>query len=151
MTKDKEELGYALKTGKGKLPEVKDVTNGKAFIAELDKCNTPEQIYALLIQNMDSATLADRVNLLQKNYHDNDLIVALENQKAICNAELGFRTSHEAKVVMAAGRYLKLKGTTGHSVKDFKKGLAEYAVKHTVYEKTDAQKLVAPLMLQRGR
>ena len=148
---DREELTIALKAGEAKQPEVKDVINGKAFIAELDKCQKPEEIYALLIQNMDAKTLADRANLLQKNYHDNDLIVALESNKARCNAGLGFRTSHEAKVVMAAGRYMKLKGTTGHSVKDFKKGLAEYAVKHTVYEKTDAQKLAAPLIMQHSR
>ena len=148
---DRVELKTALKAGEGKQPEVKDVVNGKAFIAELDKCKTPEEIYALLTKNMDSKTLADRSSLLQKNYHDNDLIVALESNKARCNADLGFRTSHEAKVVMAAGKYMKLKGTTGHSVKDFKKGLAEYAVKHAVYEKTDVQKLAAPLMLQRGR
>ena len=84
----REELKTALKSGEGKQPEVKDVVNGKAFIAELDKCKTPEEIYALLTQNMDAKTLADRSNLLQKNYHDNDLIVALENRKARCNAGL---------------------------------------------------------------
>jgi hypothetical protein len=147
----REELKTALKAGEGKQPEVRDVANGKAFVAELDKCKTPEDIYALLTKNMDSKTLADRVSLLQKNYHDNDLIVALENRKARCNAELGFRTSHEAKVIMAAGQYQKLKGTTGHSVKDFKKGLTEYAAKHTVYEKTDAQKIASQLLINRGR
>ena len=148
---DRKELGQALKAGEGKLPEIKETVNGKAFVAELDKCKTPEEIYALLTKSMDSATLADRANLLQKNYHDNDLIVALENRKAICNAELGFRTSHEAKVIMAAGKYMKLKGTTGHSVKDFKKGLAEYAIKHKTIEKSTPEMLAQQILAMRQR
>lgn len=148
---DRVELKTALKAGESKQPEVRDVANGKAFIAELDKCKTPEEIYALLTKNMDSQTLADRVSLLQKNYHDNDLIVALENRKARCNAELGFRTSHEAKVIMAAGQYQKLKGTTGHSVKDFKKGLVEYVVKNKTPEKSASVELAQQMLAWRQR
>ena len=147
----RDELRTAIRAGEGKQPEVTGVISGKAFMAELDKCQTAEEIYALLVKSMDSKTLADRVGLLQKNYHDNDLIVALENRKARCNAELGFRTSHEAKVIMAAGRFQKIAGNTGHAVKDFKKGLAEYAIEHTRHEQSAGQQIATQILAMHQR
>ena len=147
---DREKLQTALKAGEAKQPEVKDVINGKAFVAELDKCKTSEEIYKLLTGMMDSKKLADRVGLLEKNCHDQDLIVALESNRARMNAEFGFRTSHEALVIMAADKYIKItEGKTGHKVKDFKKGLAEYIVKNTTYEKTPVQQMAAQMLSMR--
>ena len=144
------ELRDDIRQGKGNLPQSEDVT-GKSFIDALDKCQTPEEIYSLLVNDMDGKTLADRVSLLQKNCHNHDLIVALESNKARVNSNLGFKTSHEAKVIMAADRFQKITpGNAGHKVEEFEKGLAKYIASRT-QEKTDAEKMVAQLVAWKTR
>ncbi len=143
-------LRDAIRNGDGQLPKITDVSS-KDFIDALDKCQTPEEIYSLLADNMDSKTLADRVSLLQKNCHNNDLIVALESNKARCNSNLGFRTSHEAKVIMAADRFQKItQGKAGHKVEEFEKGLAKYMASHT-QEKSDVKDMALQLVAWRTR
>ena len=148
---DRTELKAAIRAGEGKLPRAGVEINGKAFVEKLDKCKTPDEIFALLTESMDKEKLTDRVKLLQKNFHDNDLIVAMESNKARCNVKLGFRTSHEALVVMAVGKFKEVTGgKPGHNVEEFKRRLALYTATHSP-EKTDAQKIAAQLIAKRGR
>lgn len=120
--------------------ETKKGVNGKAFVSALDECQTAEDVFVLLNKAMDRETLKDRAG----HVNDNDLINALHAQKARCNIELGYRTSHEDCVTMAAQRYQQM---TGKGVKFFKAELN----KHITKENTKENGLTLQMMAMRKR
>lgn len=115
--------------------ESKKGVNGKAFVSALDECKTAEDVFILLNKAMDKETLKDRVS----HVNDNELINALHAQKARCNIELGYRTSHEDCANLAVQRYQKI---TNKGVKAFKAELNKYMTK----EQTKDKGMTFPMM-----
>ena len=109
--------------------ETKKGVNGKAYVVALDECQTAEDVFVLLHKTMDREVLKDRTS----HVNDNDLITTLHAQRARCNINLGYRTSHEDCVNMAAQRYQQITGKGG---KFFKAELNKYMTKEKTVDKS---------------
>lgn len=104
--------------------EVKKL-DGKAFIADLNKCETIKELFTLLDKTMDRATLKDRMSNIDKlNEKNVDLILAFHAANAKAKGGLkGVKISHQDCVNMAACRYKEL---SGRGYKSFKIELNKY-------------------------
>lgn len=122
---------------------VKKGVNGKAFVAALDECQSAEEIFVLLNKTMDKDTLKDRTG----HVNDNSLINVLHAQKARCNIELGYRTSHEDCANLAAHRYQQL---TKKDVKSFKAELNRYMTRTQTKEQGQTLPMMALYAKNRG-
>ena len=95
--------------------EKKKGIDGKSFLTRLEQCHTSKDIFELLHNTMDNNTLKERL----ENLSDNDLVVALNKQRAIVNIQHNpqYYTTHQDAVILAAAKYMEI---TKGNVKDFK-------------------------------
>lgn len=101
--------------------------DGKAFVVELDKCETPKDIFALLDRTMKRDILKVRMSNIDKlNAKNVDLILAFHAANAKVNAKAGakgVKISHQDCVNMAVHHYNSI---THRGYKGFKIELNKY-------------------------
>ena len=104
--------------------------DGKTFVEDLDKCQTPKDIFALLDRTMPRDILKERMTNIDKlNEKNVDLILAFHAANAKANAgRKGVKTSHQDCVNMAVHQYNTL---TRRGYKGFKVELNKYQTQKT--------------------
>lgn len=106
--------------------------DGKAFVAELDKCETPKDIFALLDRTMKRDVLKVRMSNIDKlNAKNVDLILAFYGANAKLQAKTGakgVKISHQDCVNMAVHHYNTM---THRGYKGFKIELNKYQTQKT--------------------
>lgn len=104
--------------------------DGKAFVAELNKCQTPKDIFALLDRTMKRDVLKVRMSNIDNTFKKNvDLILAFHAAIAKANVNRkGVKTSHQDCVDMAVDHYNTL---THRGYKGFKIELNKYQAQKT--------------------
>ncbi len=99
--------------------------DGKAFVGELSKCETPKDIFALLDRTMSRDVLKDRMSNIDKlNEKNVDLILTFHAANAKVRAShKGVKISHQDCVNMAVNQYNNI---TSRGYKGFKIELNKY-------------------------
>lgn len=99
--------------------------DGKALLANIDRCLTSKEIFDLLHRTMDADTLQERLS----NLSDNDLVIALNNQRTRVNIQYNpqYYTTHQDAVTLAAARYQEI---TQRGAKAFKIEANKEQAKH---------------------
>lgn len=99
--------------------------DGKAFVAALEKCETPKDIFTLIDRTMSRDILKDRMSNIDKlNEKNVDLILTFHAANAKVRASRkGVKISHQDCVNMAVNQYNAL---TRRGYKSFKVELNKY-------------------------